>query len=352
MENHECTPVFKYPCEKCTFVAIGFSELLEHMDLVHTNALASCSKCDYKTKNQNDLDVYIIDNHAEPGPGPIEREQHEENLSQKAEIKFDQCDFVATGVPEFIKHIRNGHMHQGENCKYCDYLAASKHELKNHMNEVHSGVEMIYTMAKQVNDLSESFGSFETFKSEIGNTLKLILENHNSIKQELFVIRNKQVEISASENKKTESASKLKGSSSPTRTSSPKKSSTAPVPATSSTPATAAEPTERKTLLVGDSISANVNLGALEIVTQSTFTTARAYSTIHDTVENPAKYKAKFPKSNFAEVVPAQLSKDKYQNLIMQAGSVDITNLNTKDNPSEYIEYFKQETVLSARRFF
>lgn len=240
-------------------------------------------------------------------------------------------------------------MNQEENCKYCDYLAASKHELKDHINEVHAEVEMIYTMAKQVNDLSERFGSFETFNSEIGNTLKLILDNHNSIKQERFVIRNKQVEISASENKKTESASKLKGSSAPTQTSSPKKSSTAPVPAPESTPA--AEPTERKTLLVGDSISANVNLGALEIATQSTFTTARAYSTIHDTVENPAKYKAKFPKSNFADVVPVQLIKGKYQNFIMEAGSVDITNLNTKDNPSEYIEYFKQETVLSARRF-
>jgi hypothetical protein len=84
MENHGCSPVFKYPCEMCTFVFIGFSEPLEHMDLVHTNALASCSKCDYKTKNQNDLDVHIIDNHSEPGP--IEREQYEENLSQKLKL--------------------------------------------------------------------------------------------------------------------------------------------------------------------------------------------------------------------------------------------------------------------------
>ena len=102
---------------------------------------------------------------------------------------------------------------------------------------------------------------------------------------------------------------------------------------------------------MGDSISANVNLEALEIVTESKFSTARAYSAVYDTVENAAKQKAKFPKSNFTEVT-AQLRKEEYQTLVLQAGSVDITNLNTKDNPSEHIEYFKNETVLSAKRFF
>ena len=47
-----------------------------------------------------------------------------------------------------------------------------------------------------------------------------------------------------------------------------------------------------------------------------------------------------------------ELRKDNYQTLILQAGSVDITNLNTKDNPTNYIEYFRQETVMSARNLF
>ena len=61
---------------------------------------------------------------------------------------------------------------------------------------------------------------------------------------------------------------------------------------------------------------------------------------------------AKFPKSNFSDVVPAQLKKGKYQSLVLQAGSVDITNLNTKDYPSQHLEYFKQETIISAQNFF
>ena len=38
--------------------------------------------------------------------------------------------------------------------------------------------------------------------------------------------------------------------------------------------------------------------------------------------------------------------------MILQSGSVDITNLNTKDETSNHIEYFKQETVRSAHNLF
>ena len=34
--------------------------------------------------------------------------------------------------------------------------------------------------------------------------------------------------------------------------------------------------------------------------------------------------------------------------MILQAGSVDITNLNTRDNATEHFEYFNQETLRSA----
>ena len=50
--------------------------------------------------------------------------------------------------------------------------------------------------------------------------------------------------------------------------------------------------------------------------------------------------------------MPNQLKKDEYQTLVLQAGSVDVSNLNTKDNPSEHLEYFKQVTIVSAKNFF
>ena len=95
-----------------------------------------------------------------------------------------------------------------------------------------------------------------------------------------------------------------------------------------------------------------MDLKTLENATQSRFIAVKAYSAIYDTVENAAKQAARFPRANFTDVIPAELKKDKYHSLVLQSGSVDITNLNTKDNPAEYIEYFKQETVISAKSIF
>ena len=46
------------------------------------------------------------------------------------------------------------------------------------------------------------------------------------------------------------------------------------------------------------------------------------------------------------------MEKEKYKYVVLQAGSVDITNLNTKDNPEQYMEYFRQETIMSATNLF
>ena len=216
---------------------------------------------------------------------------------------------------------------------------------------------------------------FETFKKELGNVIKGISESTNEVKQELFLIRNKQAELSTSvvappvSTGKNQSSSNVKpstrarsnqaGSSSSKGGSDPVTTplSSAQLPSTpgisSSTPSSASRSMKpRKTLLVGDSISANIDIQHLENATQSKFTSVRAYSSVHDAKSNPAKQAARFPNSNFRDVVPAALEKDNYQTLILQAGSVDITNLNTKDNQSKYMEYYRQETVMSAKRLF
>ena len=95
-----------------------------------------------------------------------------------------------------------------------------------------------------------------------------------------------------------------------------------------------------------------MDFGALEVATQAQIVAAKAYSSVHDTTKNVAKQPAKFPASNFKDVIPTELKKGAYQSLILQAGSVDITNLNSKDDPAKYMEYFRQETVKSAKNLF
>ena len=73
---------------------------------------------------------------------------------------------------------------------------------------------------------------------------------------------------------------------------------------------------------------------------------------MYDDVTNKAKKAAYFPRSNFLQVVPTEVVRDNFQHLIIQAGSVDITNLRTEENPEKLIDYFKQETVMSAKNIF
>ena len=107
-----------------------------------------------------------------------------------------------------------------------------------------------------------------------------------------------------------------------------------------------------KVLFIGDSISANIDIRLLAHATEVQFHCVKAYSSIKDTVSNICKQAAKFPHANFTDVVPAELQKGLYHSLILQAPSVDITNLNTALNPSEFIKYFEQQTIINATNFF
>ena len=75
-------------------------------------------------------------------------------------------------------------------------------------------------------------------------------------------------------------------------------------------------------------------------------------SAVYDDITNKAKAAAHFPAKNFLQIVPTEVVKDNYEHLVIQTGSVDITNLRTEVEPTENLEYFRQETVMSARNMF
>ena len=111
--------------------------------------------------------------------------------------------------------------------------------------------------------------------------------------------------------------------------------------------------TLKKVLIVGDSISGNLHIKSIETATKAAVKAIKAYSSIHDDVENAAKNAAKFPAKNFTDVIPTELAKEVPDALIIQSGSVDITNLKTNSTDAvQYMEYFKQQAVVSANNIF
>ena len=72
-----------------------------------------------------------------------------------------------------------------------------------------------------------------------------------------------------------------------------------------------------------------------------------------DTTENEAKEKTRFTDKNFTHVINAEIQKAPIDVLIVQAGSVDITNMKTNNqNLKKYGEYLKQQAIVSASNLF
>ena len=190
-KQHKCEPAYKFPCEVCTFIAHELVELTEHMVKFHTTPLHACPHCDFKTRKQQHLQEHIAEIHCTAST------DNDEKKTESLALKCDQCDFIADGIPGLIAHIRGGHPEGRVNCKYCSYLARNNDDLKEHMYDQHAEVIMIHTMAKQMDEVSDRFELFETFKVELGNAFNVLLDTTNAIKQELFLVRNKQAEMSS-----------------------------------------------------------------------------------------------------------------------------------------------------------
>ena len=88
-------------------------------------------------------------------------------------------------------------------------------------------------------------------------------------------------------------------------------------------------------------------------MSKSQIRTAKAYSSIPSTAsKSPFIKEPRFPNKDFDTVTNAELNKKEYDTLIMQAGSVDITNLVTSTKTSENAEFFKQRITVSAKNLF
>ena len=107
-----------------------------------------------------------------------------------------------------------------------------------------------------------------------------------------------------------------------------------------------------KILFIGDSITSSADLKVISEATKSKIVTARAYSAKYDDISNDAKEPSHFPEKNYLSVVPKEATKDTFDHIVIQAGSVDISNLKTNVNPEKHIEYFKQEAIISAKNTF
>lgn len=100
----------------------------------------------------------------------------------------------------------------------------------------------------------------------------------------------------------------------------------------------------KNVLYVADSIGQNIDFQFIGKKIDS-FRSEVAYSATYD-------IKAKYPTSNFTDVVKNSLNKEPADALIIQGGSVDITNLDTQTDPFGRLELMKQTIRTSSQNIF
>ena len=359
-------------CPKCPFIG-NKHEMKKHQETSHAKK-HSCEICGETFVDEKQVRDHIRTMHT--------------TKSSIEPFPCDKCGLVLATFPLLQSHSMEHQKSVELKCKFCDYVSNTENAIHDHLVEAHEEYVLLHSMSKQMDDMSarlDKVPGLENTQSQMVRILLSILDNQNAMKQELFVIRNIIESNTVHSSRKAEptgSSSPVPPPCPPSRPVSPQPSPpprtvsppscSPPIPAIPTPDASASTPRphprsprsstpgrsqslpsgDPKILFIGDSISSHADYDRLQVATQAQFVKAKAYSSAHDTEVNIAKQAAKFPHLNFSDVVPEQLKKDDFQYLIIQAGSVDITNLNTMENPQEYFDYFQQETIVSATTLF
>ena len=213
-------------CGVCNSVFLSISECEEHMK-VHP---ATCYRCDFQSDDQNVLNNHEFKEHmyrkCKPGSHEgkckkiCEKNEHScddckktfksneelrnhiqthssapapsSPLKDQTDIQCDQCSFIAENVSVFVNHIIKSHENSFEICNLCGYVATTGESLKSHIKDNHDDQELLNVISGQISQVTKSFDIFEVFKKELKDVLNTFIGGHNSILQELFVIRNNQ----------------------------------------------------------------------------------------------------------------------------------------------------------------
>ena len=100
----------------------------------------------------------------------------------------NQCGIICEDVKVLVAHILDRHGTNAEviNCPHCDYKAIDKETVYMHIDTAHLELTLLGNITQNQTVLADKF---ETFKDELTNILNVIIDGHNGMKQELFIMR-------------------------------------------------------------------------------------------------------------------------------------------------------------------
>ena len=323
-----------------------------------------CSQCDFQSEVEDIVKDHNKRAHQPPRP----------HVDRK--VKCELCDYVCDLNIEMKEHIEKEHP-ENEPTYECDICGFSddfignmwKHKLTNHASESNMQFNqsdentskdlLLNILAEQSANLMEQVASLQKGVKE--NFLQVTTEFEEIIKNMENTAEKRQKQmmkvISNLQNKLDEalSTSNAKKKDPKASLSQPaKQSSDIPPPPSSSSASSnnldsgsRQKKTEyqrkQRLLLVGDSLAHNTNFNKLEVVTNTTIKSAKAYSSVFDN-------SARFKHQNVTDVAKKELAKAPFKHLVLAAPTVDISNLNTDNvRAKDNVDVYKEKVRKSCR---
>ena len=269
-------------------------------------------------------------------------QKHVENFHASVNLPniftCDMCQINMADLPSLEKHKQTYHAVTKFSCNLCEfstplYTDLWKHKLSHEGGSVGNNEQgFINIMMAQQELILQQLARSEKHREEQFKLFKSnIVEEMKNLKQTVLESTEK---VSADVEVKMDTFSKTFFShvDKVDRKSKPSQSHS--------------KPGKEKILLVGDSLSRNLNLSVIKNVTDMDIKRAEAFLVAKD---DP---KARMASKNFTEIVPSELEKEEFSTLILQGGTNEISNLDVSGKIDDKIEALKQEIKTSSEKIF
>ena len=325
-------------CQLCDFGAITVDELESHIIRCHA---FKCERCDMIFQSMELLQVHRVSIH--------------DNLTFK---KCSLCDFESENESILSQHRNTMHSQNGVtlSCSQCEHIALSINDKEDHMQAKHSQNSVLEQVVLQQSVLSQAFS---IFKEDLTAVLNKIFEDNNAIKQELFIIRQNDPnskKLQAIDDRLQNISNVIQGTglTSNQRPENEEYVPIVPEPGrkTRNSPQSGQLPVT-KVSLIGDAIGCNLDLKVVENILDAKIKVTKSFSSVTDFTENEAKRATRAPEKCLQKVLNEPEFDTDTDILLVQTGSVDITNLKTNSrDPDRFSEYFRRHTVTAAENVF
>ena len=254
------------------------------------------------------------------------------------------CGLVFSDFSLLKEHVSSYHAPPSTKCRYCSFTCEDKDMFQNHMIESHEEYVILHTMASQIDQATDKFVEFDTFKTDVLNVMNKLLENQNAMKQELFLVRNNKTcckrkvpddvhgQTHSKDDEKVANKHEKQSDKTSMKDTNDKKHA-------GETRRKKKDGGNKEVVWIGSSISKALDINKFEKDTKANVKFVKAYGIKEDS----GHY---YPKANVTDTVDKVLQTCEPDTLVLQTGSIEISNIDTKKaymDTDKDIELYKKE---------